>query len=1246
MYVCILLRIAILPTNAEETTPGGKIKAFQSVLPTLRSVAIADNGNIAFAVGDQGIILQWENGTWKEVAQGLTDAKLNSVSLSADGKRGFAVGTDGTILRFESGSWETVADRVTDNNIFSVSISSDGESAIAVGANRTLLEFAHKRWVKSDNSELTDRSLRSVSLSADGSVGFAVGGNGVIVRYKRGLWSFENGSWSKEADLPIGKSLVSVSLDANGQHGFAIATDGTVVRFENDAWEVDWPTHVGEWRNNNLWISSDGKQALAINRAGKFYAFNGENWTPVPERQALRFIYSLALTKDGTEGFAVGVNGVIWRFHANAWEVVRSGPTRNDISSLSLAANGRSGFAVGKHSTILALNGNKWALYSGTETFDDLVDLESVAIDERGLNAFAVGDAGTILRLRNGMWEKIQEDLTEENLNCVSITPDGRYGVIVGSNGLILGLSHDRWIVARAAKEGNSDLLGVSISAAGNRAYAVGRDGVIFGYENGAWKDSKVNLTHAALNAVSLSEDGNSGIAVGDDSTILRMTNGNWELVQKGQESFNDDFNGVTIDRTGLQGFVVTADGSVLRTADGGRIWFAIDETVDPGLTSIGFDKSYTNGWAVGENGSIMRTEVERASPDVEVGMPSVSGGEVKFNVKVPEKDNIQVVVSLEGTALLSDWSKSSRKFLTAAEANGGLSWKKSTYFGTPTKYTFDVNIFDGWNIVREVRDLDLEQNLWEAFRDFMRWHIPKDFKELKDIATVNSAALLALYFLTIVCLYLVAPAQFAAWHEWIANGKIPFSEKVVKVLAPLFLGTPYCLNAVVRRHRERALGLFESVDEVKLRPKWIPAPMTIGDEPITEYKRPADLPARQRYVAGLFELKAAFAPRGRLSISIDGPGGVGKSSLAFQIARWACENRPQYRLASYPMLPVLVGSDFRSGGPSKVGGGDDESKNRRDSVDEAAASNLELIMETPRISADLLQALLRKKRVLVVVDGVSEMNETVMSDAIRPDRGAKDSRALVVTSRVPTGLPDSVVIKPQSLTLKFLDRVLDPLIEVTVGSGRFEGDQRETLRDRLKDLMQESGDGLHERQLPMIFLRLMIERANQLLNDGKELNALPRTLAELVNSYTEQLLAKATDNLVALMKQAREAAKVCMGAELTPGARSQEKYIQAGLSLEALKVFITSGLMTKFGEASDPFYKFALDPVAEQLSVNRLVFALRDGTAEGSEINELRSKWEGLPPEFVSLFRHTAAAFRADIDKPGSPLAARLFDA
>jgi hypothetical protein len=163
-------------------------------------------------------------------------------------------------------------------------------------------------------------------------------------------------------------------------------------------------------------------------------------------------------------------------------------------------------------------------------------------------------------------------------------------------------------------------------------------------------------------------------------------------------------------------------------------------------------------------------------------------------------------------------------------------------------------------------------------------------------------------YFLFVLSLYGIAPARFVAWHEWIATEGIPFGEKLAKTLAPFLLGTPHALNAVVRRYQERARRLFDDTQEAKERPAWVPAPLTIGNELIHVYSRPPDLPAEKFYVAGLQELKAR--PRMnhmRWIISIEGPGGVGKSALAFQIARWASDSRSEHRLARFPILPWVL---------------------------------------------------------------------------------------------------------------------------------------------------------------------------------------------------------------------------------------------------------------------------------------------------------------------------------------------------
>jgi hypothetical protein len=281
----------------------------------------------------------------------------------------------------------------------------------------------------------------------------------------------------------------------------------------------------------------------------------------------------------------------------------------------------------------------------------------------------------------------------------------------------------------------------------------------------------------------------------------------------------------------------------------------------------------------------------------------------------------------------------------------------------------------------------------------------------------INLGVLGIAYCLFVLALYGIAPAKFAAWHEWIANSGIPFGENVAKFLSAFLLDTPHCLNAVVRRYRQRARELFDKAPEVKTRPKWVPVPLLLGDELLQDYEPPRANPAKKPYIAGLQEIKARLGQGDeRWTISIEGPGGVGKSALGFEIARWASDSRRDYRLAQFPMLPVLLESLERS-------------TDKAQTVDAAAAAQLRIVMNAVKISDPLLQALLSRKRVLVVVDGVSEMAAWVSQGAIDPDRGAVSSRALVVTSRLPTNLPESLVIRPQGLTLAFLDRVLDDLI-------------------------------------------------------------------------------------------------------------------------------------------------------------------------------------------------------------------------
>jgi hypothetical protein len=170
-----------------------------------------------------------------------------------------------------------------------------------------------------------------------------------------------------------------------------------------------------------------------------------------------------------------------------------------------------------------------------------------------------------------------------------------------------------------------------------------------------------------------------------------------------------------------------------------------------------------------------------------------------------------------------------------------------------------------------------------------------------------------------------------------------------------------------------------------------------------------------------------------------------------------------------------------------------------------------------------------------------------------------------------------------------------------------------------------------------------MIERADQLLKEKKQLDELPRTLSELVTDYTEQLLRN-DPNIHLTMQQARTTAQVCMGKERSPAARSENRYTSKGVSKETLDKFVTTGLMVRSGEKGDPFYRYALDPVAEQLDANRLVIDIREERVDETEIDDLTQRWEDLPEDFVRSLRRAAARYREDISKSQRTLSSKLW--
>jgi hypothetical protein len=101
----------------------------------------------------------------------------------------------------------------------------------------------------------------------------------------------------------------------------------------------------------------------------------------------------------------------------------------------------------------------------------------------------------------------------------------------------------------------------------------------------------------------------------------------------------------------------------------------------------------------------------------------------------------------------------------------------------------------------------------------------------------------------------------------------------------------------------------------------------------------------------------ASFRPlfrRPRAVVPIVGIGGGGKSTLACALARWALAENEELRLAPWPMIPVLVAEDTTDLVASITG-------------------VLRRMIGESEVEPDIVGALLAHKRVLVIVDALSE---------------------------------------------------------------------------------------------------------------------------------------------------------------------------------------------------------------------------------------------------------------------------------
>jgi HEAT repeat protein len=344
--------------------------------------------------------------------------------------------------------------------------------------------------------------------------------------------------------------------------------------------------------------------------------------------------------------------------------------------------------------------------------------------------------------------------------------------------------------------------------------------------------------------------------------------------------------------------------------------------------------------------------------------------------------------------------------------------------------------------------------------------------------ATVALVALFGLYLAWLEILRFAilnrSPLRVLSWSRALAGrfevtlpvmlGKPKVSLRSL-VLAG-FENHPMVLDAWVARHASAARERFLRSETVQARSTYVPIPLFVNDKPIPSL----DARAIQ-----------SIQGKDRWSIGIWGEDGLGKTTLACQLALWGLADAPADRLCpDVQMLPVLI----------EPGTGYDVHKDAAAFKAAVKEKLQELIEPAESIPDDLFERLLRARRILVLLDGVSD-SETSASDRALSSHPDFPASALVITSRV--RVPGSTIL----LEPRRLDRDhLLPFVSTYLARADLADLPDVTIYQVCARLAEMAGP---DRGISPLLAGLLVEKVAAAVRAGRSPLDLPASVPELV---------------------------------------------------------------------------------------------------------------------------------------------------
>jgi photosystem II stability/assembly factor-like uncharacterized protein len=1163
--------------------PPPKLTLTMDIVVADLSAVISSDG-LVWAVGNQGRVLVSED-------EGITWAhrnisgrqELETVRTSHNGKKVWVRSEMGILYSsIDTGlTWQTL--KLPENVGQDFFVTNNGKHLFAVGQKFAYSHDSGATWGVSDLPLIVPEGIDGVRSDSSGKLVMAAG-DGIV-------FLSENGGASLSS-IRIGIHPTHSACANNCREIWFSGFKGGIVK-SNDAGK-SWRNEVSPTKDRieDLQTGKGSRKLVGISRENLIYSFGDGQWSRRPLFQGGGSM-SVTMTDSGKCLIAVGAGGTIARStnFGESWSGTNQGidigvPEGVGKNRNRLCVAGGPLIGGGSRLACSSDDGKTWnhgltPEMIGPDRIDAIAPLDAhswLAIGQQGLVLISLDDGAN--------WKKVAVG-TSADLVSIGANDSSKRVVIIGSTGEIF-ISSDRgktWIKSENGE--TSRLRAALITKSGELIIAAGDDGVLLVSKNAGGTFSKKTLSQSShLFTLGATGDGNFLWAAGEGGLIFGSTD-------FGETWWRQNEGGPVLNIHALtatdHGDVVVAQGEindrgqVLVTTDHGKSWNPMLK--DP-LSAFGILGGYS-----ADDGIHVWTHSYSWVEDTRIArsgtLPIIT--KVRFSPLVTGKAQLEVIGENFGNLGTKDI-----RLFAANESNRNNLAPIAALVKNPSSavepWTVEFDPAKAGVIQGQKLFLELELSS-EGFRHRHSlspdgftfdpfWSLKKQWKPLVI------AVALSLLLITLSFLLWLRPASLLGVYvlEGYAEGFSDWVSKPLQILLTIAVVRPFAqhsrvLDAWVRAQRSRSRVALNGSPTATLADGFVPLPVRVSSRTGKLIKQP-----------GPDELAPLFRSQ-RATVQILGPGGAGKTSLAYQIARWMLDEADSLVLLGQPAIVIWM---------------DEDTTDIMATLKIHLRRTLDLEDDLP---VALLNALCRRGRIVVVFDRASERRKDTL-EALQKVHGQTQISKIMVTSRVRLnfGGGDDTCLYPEFLDSSTLLYFVTSLLHSYENLGGFSRltDQLK-LGERFVPILQTS---LLPAGVPVtpLLVRLFVERAIESLQSTGSMDLLPSSVPDLYFDFLKRLNPHDVPDAVSdeeLVDACRRLATVSVEPDFLPKEMtlSEAHAVLGSDGTGIIPRLVENGVLAKRTAGAETIMRFSLDPLAEYLAA----------FASAREAGSSKQAWERL---------------------------------